>query len=327
MRGAPPKAPDFYAMSFSKRILTGMTTGVAVGLFFGELVSPLKIVADGFVKLLQMTVLPFLIISIISSLGSLTYADARRLGLRVGVVMAGMWALALTFALLMPLAFPPTQHATFFSNAMVEHRPPFNFLDLYIPSNPFNSLANNVVPAVVLFAMFLGIALIGAPRKQQLLDVLDVASEMLSRATRFVVRLTPFGVFAICAHSAGTLSVDQLGQIQIYLITYAAIALLLAFWVLPGLVAALTPIPLWDIFASNRDALLTAFIAGDLFIVLPSLTEACGQILLRHRVAKEGEHNLPEIIVPASFNFPHSAKMLSLSFILFAGWFANVVVS
>jgi len=58
-------------MSFSKRILIGMTAGVAVGPFFGELVSPLKIVADGFVKLLQMTVLPYLIISIISSLADL----------------------------------------------------------------------------------------------------------------------------------------------------------------------------------------------------------------------------------------------------------------
>jgi len=314
-------------MSFSKRILIGLSAGIAVGLFFGEVVSPLKIVADGFVKLLQMTVLPYLIISIISSLGSLTYADARRLGLRVGGVMVSLWALALTFALLMPLAFPPTQHATFFSNTMVEHRPQFNFLDLYIPSNPFNSLANNVVPAVVLFAMLLGIALIGAPRKQQLLDVLAVASEMLSRATRFVVKLTPYGIFAICAHAAGTMSVNQLGQIQVYLITYVAIALLLAFWVLPGLVSALTPIPVRDIFASNRDALLTAFIAGDLFIVLPALTEACEQILLRHHVAKDGEHNLPEIIVPASFNFPHTGKLLSLSFILFAGWFANVTVS
>jgi len=31
--------------------------------------------------------------------------------------------------------------------------------------------------------------------------------------------------------------------------------------------------------------------------------------------------------VPASFNFPHTGKILSLSFILFAGWFANVAVS
>jgi len=175
--------------------------------------------------------------------------------------------------------------------------------------------------------MLLGIALISSPRKQQLLDVLGVASEMLSSATRYIVKLTPYGIFAICAQAAGTMSVDQLGQIQIYLITYVAITLLLAFWALPGLVSALTPIPMREIFASHRDVLLTAFIAGDLFIVLPALTEACEQILLRHHVSKDGEHNLPDIIVPASFNFPHTGKVLSLSFILFAGWFTNVVVS
>jgi ABC-type amino acid transport substrate-binding protein len=31
--------------------------------------------------------------------------------------------------------------------------------------------------------------------------------------------------------------------------------------------------------------------------------------------------------VPASFNFPHTGKLLSLSFVLFAGWFADVPVS
>ena len=35
---------------------------------------------------------------------------------------------------------------------------------------------------------------------------------------------------------------------------------------------------------------------------------------------------LTEVIVPASFNFPHTGKLLSLSFILFAGWFADATV-
>ena len=30
--------------------------------------------------------------------------------------------------------------------------------------------------------------------------------------------------------------------------------------------------------------------------------------------------------MPASFNFPHTGKLLSLSFILFAGWFADALV-
>jgi ABC-type amino acid transport substrate-binding protein len=34
-----------------------------------------------------------------------------------------------------------------------------------------------------------------------------------------------------------------------------------------------------------------------------------------------------EVIVPASFNFPHTGKLLSLSFVLFAGWFADAPVT
>jgi Na+/H+-dicarboxylate symporter len=48
----------------------------------GELVAPLHVVADGFVKLVQMTVLPYVTISIIVSLGSLNMQQARLLGLR-----------------------------------------------------------------------------------------------------------------------------------------------------------------------------------------------------------------------------------------------------
>ena len=56
-------------MSFSRQILVGLTLGIAAGLFFGEDAAALKWAADGFVKLLQMMVLPYITVSIIGSLG------------------------------------------------------------------------------------------------------------------------------------------------------------------------------------------------------------------------------------------------------------------
>ncbi len=50
-------------------------------------------------------------------------------------------------------------------------------------------------------------------------------------------------------------------------------SLLLSLWVLPGLVAALTPIPYRAVLSRTRDALLTAFMTSSLFVVLPLLTE------------------------------------------------------
>ena len=93
-------------MTFSRKILVGLALGILVGLFFGEQALALKWAADGFVKLLQMTVLPYVTVSIIESLGSLGAADARRLGVRAGAVLVALWAVALTFAMLVPLTFP-----------------------------------------------------------------------------------------------------------------------------------------------------------------------------------------------------------------------------
>lgn len=72
-------------MSFSRKILVGASLGIAVGVILGELVSPLAIVADGFVRLLQVSVLPYVTVSIILSLGSLDLTEAKRLGLKAGI--------------------------------------------------------------------------------------------------------------------------------------------------------------------------------------------------------------------------------------------------
>ena len=186
----------------------------------------------------------------------------------------------------------------FFSTSLVERRPPFDFVDLYIPSNPFHSLANNVVPAVVLFSVIVGVALITIERKQVLLDVLQTAADAVSRVARAITRLTPYGLFAIAASAAGTMNVEQLGRLQIYLVMYVAVGLLVSLWVLPGLVAALTPIPLREIFRLTRDPLITAFVAGDLFIVLPGLIAASQTLLSRYARESPAATELPDVLVP-----------------------------
>src|SRR5687768_1568181 len=140
-------------MSFTQRILVGLAAGIVTGLFFGERAAVLKWAADGFIRLLQMMVLPYITVSIVGSLGSLKPSEIRTLGIRAAAVIAGLWLVALTFAFLIPLTFPTVQSASFFSTSLIERRPPFDFVDLYIPSNPFHALANSVVPAVVLFAI------------------------------------------------------------------------------------------------------------------------------------------------------------------------------
>jgi Na+/H+-dicarboxylate symporter/ABC-type amino acid transport substrate-binding protein len=317
-----PRTP----LSLSSRIALGVAGGVALGLFAGEWTSSLQIVADAYVKLLQMTVLPYVTVSIIGGLGALDAAQARTLGKRVGLVLALLWAVSLVAVLIFPLMFPPNQNASFFSTTMLQEREAFDVLNLYIPTNPFNSLANNVVPAVVLFSIVVGVALIGVADKAPLLRVLGIASLAVSKATGFVIALTPIGVFAIAAVVAGTLGLEELQRLQVYLVSYVGMSLLLSLWVLPGLVAALTPVPYRALVSRTRDALVTAFMTTSLFAVLPLLTEQA-KALVRDYTKAGADASATDVIVPASFNFPHAGKLLSLSFILFAGWFSDARVS
>jgi Na+/H+-dicarboxylate symporter/ABC-type amino acid transport substrate-binding protein len=240
-----------------------------------------------------------------------------------------LWGLALGLVFLMPLSFPTIETASFFSTTLVEEVPPLDFLSLYIPTNAFQSLANNVVPAVVLFSGFVGVALIGIGReeKQPLLTWLSVVEKVLGRANKFAVRLTPIGLFAIAANTVGTMDTAQLGQLRVFLVGYGAMSLLLALWILPGLVACLTGIPARRVLQATRDALITAFITGELFVVLAILVERSKELLEEHGLPEPEEGAPADIIIPAFYNFPHVAKLLSLSFVLFAAWYSDTVVS
>jgi len=315
-----PKTP----LSLSAKVAIGLIAGIAVGLFLGEIASPLQVVADIYIKLLQMMVLPYVTVSIIGGLGALDAAQAKSLGKRVGITILLLWTMALSVVFLFPLMFPSGENASFFSTTLLDEREPFDFLNLYVPANPFNALANNIVPAVVLFSVFVGIGLIAVPEKARLLEVLNVAATAVSRAINWVVGLTPYGVFAIGAVVAGTMSFEDISRLQVYLVSYTGMALLLSLWILPGLVAALSPVPYRVLLVRSRDALVLAFMTTNLFAVLPLLTEQAKAMVREYAHADAAA---TDIIVPASFNVPHTGKLLSLSFLLFAAWFVDSRVS
>ena len=321
-----PATPLKPPRTMSTRIVIGLAAGIALGLLIGERTSALNPVADAYIKLLQMTVLPFVTVSIIGGVGALNGSQARALARHVGIVLGLLWALGLAMVFLFPLMFPPHESASFFSTTLIQDNEPFDFVNLYIPTNPFNSLANNIVPAVVLFSLIVGAALTTVPDKARLLDVLAVIGSAVSKATHFVVALTPYGVFAIAAVVAGTLSLDELERLKVYFISYVGMSLFVAFWLLPGLVAALTPVPYRALLSRTRDALMMAFMTTSLLAVLPLLTEQAKALVQEYTAIDERQSAAADVVAPASFNFPHTGKVLSLSFVLFAGWFADVQV-
>ena len=313
-------------MSLSAKIFLGLGLGIATGIFLGEITAPLKAVGAAYVQLLQMAVLPYIVITLMSGIGKLKYGEAVRLSLRVGSLLVLIWALTFAVLYIFPLSFPNWQSASFFSSTMIEPPQRFNFLE-FIPSNPFYSMANNIVPAVVLFSIAVGLALMGIENKAPLIGAFDVMEYALKRVTKFVSRLTPLGIFAIAASTAGTMDIEQLSRLQVYIVADILAALLMTFGVLPALIMVLTPLGYREIVWTTKDALLMAFATDNLLIVIPMLTDH-GKELLRKAAgaSAESEHSV-DVIVPISFNFPNVGRLLQLLFILFAAWFSKTVIS
>ena len=309
--------------SLSARILIGLGAGILAGIFFGEPAAVLQPVADIYIRLMQMTVLPYLITSLVIAFGQLSISEAKRLALRGGALLLIVWLLTSLVIFAFPLAFPEYVSASFFSQALVEPRQPFSFTDIYFTSNPFDSLSRNVVPAVVLFSSMMGIALIGLKDKELLLAPMRTWNAAIVRITHFVISLTPLGVFAIGAVTAGTISLDTLNRLEVYFMVFAAASLLLAFLILPLLVTAVTPFRYSEVSGIARDALLTAFVANSAFIVLPILIDRCKTLLERHGLLDDNAESATEVMIPIMFNFPNAGKLLTLLFIPFAAWLSG----
>ncbi|RLA22516.1 MAG: ABC transporter substrate-binding protein [Gammaproteobacteria bacterium] len=312
-----------FKLSFSGQVLLALSVGIFTGLFFGEKVAWLNIVGMAFIKLLQVAIIPYIVLSLVTGVGSLSYEQSREIAKKFILMLLSLWALTLITIFSMAHAFPLWESKDFFSTSQIAKIPQVNYLDLYIPSNPFKSLAENTVPAIVVFSLLLGISLVTIKEKQQFLNPATVLLEAFNKITKGIVRFLPIGIFAISASAAGTIAADDFEKLQIYFTVYIVTALILSFWVIPFFISAITPFKYADIIQGCRSILITAFASGNLFILIPVMSEACNDIFEKHKLRTPDSDKYNEIIIPIAFNFPAVGKLLAFTFLLFSAWFTN----
>lgn len=246
--------------SFSVRVFTGLGLGIALGaalhLFYGA-DSPviastntyLNIIGSGYVKLLQMIIMPLIMVSIIAAIlklkdaSSLGKISALTIGIlmlttmvaaAIGILMAklfGLSAIGLTASAAEAARGEYMQGAQ--ASAQAISIP--NMLLSLIPANPFLDLTGarkTSTIAVVIFSVFIGIAATGIARAQPAMFAsfkhgVDVAHAIVMRIVTLVLRLTPYGVFALMAQVVANSSyADILKLISFVLASYSALLLM-----------------------------------------------------------------------------------------------------
>ena len=219
----------------------------------------------------------------------------------------------------MPFAYPDWTSASFFSTSLIAPPASFDPLTLYIPANPFHALANTIVPAAVVFSIAMGLALISVRDKAGLQNL----SDALMKIASFIARLVPIGIFALTAAAAGTLDLQALARLQVYLWVYAAAWLVLTFFVLPLFVAWATPFGYREVMRDARTAMITAFAAGTVLVVISMIIERAKTLLREKGLQSDEADTAVDVLVPTAYTFPSVGTLLGIGFILFAGWFVG----
>ncbi len=314
-------AKPAYRFNSTRYIIHSLILGIIFGWLLGEQAGKLQFLGSAYIGLLQMTVLPYIMFALIANIGQLNYAEAKLLTRQGALILLCLWLIGALSVWIMALALPKVDNASFFSSLLIETPQKIDFLQLFIPANIFSSLTENAVPAVVLFSMLFGTACIGFKEHLSLLEYCSHITTILIRVNSFVVMLAPVGIFGIAASAAGTLTLEQFGRVQAYILMLIGSVLLVSIIVLPLLICSCTPFTYRQIFRESRNALLTVFVIGSVFAVIPLLIQGAARLFHQHVTTKSDHARIPDMVLPLAYPFPDMGKMLSLVFISFAAWF------
>ncbi|GMR16915.1 MAG: cation:dicarboxylase symporter family transporter [Gammaproteobacteria bacterium] len=306
-----------------QRVLIVLVLGILTGIIVGEPAGRLEIGGTIYIRLLQMTVLPYVLVSIISGLGRLDSNMAAKIGIKAVKIILFIWLAAMLTTLLLPFGYPSWETSGFFSSGMATETARLNFVDLYIPSNIFASLSETIVPAVVLFSLLMGVALINVKNKKTFITLADNIVDGLQTVASYIAKLSPLGIFAIAAAAAGTLQPEELERLQVFLWIYIIAAILLVFILLPFLIQWATPFSYRELMSIAGEAVVTAMATGTVLVVLPMIAERCKELLKKHGMDCEATDSTVDVMVPTAYSFPSVGSLLGLGFILFSAWYVG----
>ena len=342
-------------LNLTRWILLGFILGILTGLVFGDLCSVMQPLSEAFIKAWQITILPSVALSLIVGIGSLKRDTAKAIALKAFLILLLIWVIGVAGYFSFQLAFPPRMEASFFSTQDLAAKTDLNLIDQFIPSNPFMSLSDGIIPATVLFCLFLGFALMLDDGSGPVVNFLRVLLRALNRMTHIIAWTFPVGIFVITAVTAGTLTIEGFLERQVFVVTLAAAAILLGLVVMPLLVTCFTTFHYRDVLASSSRAMLLAFSTGTEFITLPLISEGVeklfqgrahnpgtgngsdttptgeretrnnpgGTALAGEQAPDPGQGSIrsySEILVPVAYTFPLLGGLVPFLFILFVAW-------
>lgn len=317
------------------KILIGVVVGLLLGAVIGEKAAYLRPIGDIFLSLVNMLVVPLVFASM--TVGITSIHDPKKLsrvGLKALLIYFVTTAIAIGIGLVLAYLIKPGVGAnlgTAPTDLNIMGAPKISDMLLSIvPSNPVAALAQGNILQVIVWAIFLGLAInLCGEKGKPLLRVIESLAETMYRLTGIVMEFAPFGVAAIMAWVAGSFGYSTLLSLLKFLMTnYLGCALQIII-VQGGILfffARLKPLPF---FKGMGDAIMLAVSTNSSSATLPVTLHCVQENLGTSR-------NISNFVVPlgSTINMNGSAIFQAIAAVFVAqaygidlGWQSLLVIT
>ncbi len=309
-------------ISLAHQVLIAVVFGVFVGLFFGPLTIALKPIGDIYTMLLQMAVLPYIIISLVHGLGSMMPEMGVKIFKSSWIFFLTLWVLIFLLIFLLSSLIPETFSPIIQSDGRKQIESAFiqNYLSYLVPQNPIYDIAHNIVPAISIFGLIGGIALMHVQKKEPLISSLERINQVIEKVLHWLGILSPVGAFVYIALAAGTIHFEDLEKIGLYVFTVIATTLFFTFWFLPILITSLTPITYKEVVKTFQKVCLLPFVTGLTSVALPFINDFLKKFAQKHET-HEKFRETSQTILPIAYSFGNIGNALILFFIFFLAYY------
>ena len=238
-------------LSLATKTFIGFGLGIVIGLVFGEKATIVKPLGTVFLNMIKMIVVPMVFFSITAGVASL--GDLKKLR-NIGVKVVGLYALTsalcVGLGLIMANIINPgkgfdltalSQSTDYEAQAMPSIID--TLIDMF-PSNIFTSFTNTNMLQIIVFSVFLGVALIMMGKEgERLLAGVQSCANAMYKITAIVMEFSPIGVCALLADSVGAYGLKIFGPLGKLILTVHASDVILVLLMYIPMVALLARFP------------------------------------------------------------------------------------
>lgn len=241
-----------------------LVIGIALGLILGEKVVFIKPVGDIFIRLLKMLIVPLTFFTLVAGITKMeNIRSLRSVGGTTLLYYAITSMTAVIIGIIFALIIRPGKNAIgLLADDVTAKAAEFNFLDnivTWIPTNPIQAMASTNMLQVIVFSIFIGIALLALGKNVPgLLAIVNEGSDLMIKITGFIMELAPYGILALIANMTGTLGSEMLSEVGRFILTDTIAVVFIIVFVYPLLLKTITKMSPFQFYRNIAPAMMVA---------------------------------------------------------------------